>query len=118
MRRAETTSMEASENSRPPSHPFVWVPEFVKLGQKRLRSQGRVRGAAILVGIVAGLGAVVFSAACHVVVHYSLDAGAGYRATAPHGEAALPWLSETDHSLRPWLLLIGPTVGRSVSGLF
>jgi len=94
-----------------------WVPEFLLLGRKRLRAQGKVLGAAILVGIVAGLGAVVFSAACHAVVHYSLDGVAGYRATAPAYEAKLPWLDETDTPLRPWLLPIVAAIGGLISGL-
>ncbi|MFL5342485.1 MAG: chloride channel protein [Gemmataceae bacterium] len=99
-----------------PIHPLVWVPEFVKLGHKRLRTQGRVLGAAILVGIVAGLGAVAFSAACHVVVHYTLDEVAGYRAETPGGEARLPWLAESATPLRPWLLPVVAAVGGLLSG--
>jgi CIC family chloride channel protein len=108
--------MEASENPATPSHPFVWFPEFLKLGQKRLRSHGRVLGASILVGIVAGLGAVLFSATCHVIVHYTLDQIAGYRPAVPHGEAGLPWLTETDQPFRPWMLIILPAVGGLMSG--
>jgi CIC family chloride channel protein len=108
--------MEAPVPSRP-SHPAGWFPEFLQLGQKRLRAQGRVLGSSILVGIVAGLGAVLFSAACHVVVHFSLDKVAGYRARTPAGEAELPWLSETQTPLRPWLLIVVPAVGGLISGL-
>lgn len=108
--------MEPSGRPPRPSRP-LWIPEFILLGQKRLRSQGRVLGAAILVGIVAGLGAVLFSAACHVVVRYTLDGLAGYRAVAPAGEARLPGLDETDQPLRPWLLIVIPAVGGLASGL-
>src|SRR6516225_3130981 len=99
------------------SHPFVWVPEFVKLSHKRLRTQGRLLGAAILVGIVAGLGAVLFSVACHVVVHFTVDGVAGYRAQVPAGEATLPWLHETQTPLRPWLLPLVAALGGLCSGL-
>ena len=99
------------------SHPFVWVPEFVKLSHKRLRTQGRLLGAAILVGIVAGLGAVLFSVACHVVVHFTLDGVAGYRAQVPAGEATLPWLHEMQTPLRPWLLPLVAALGGLCSGL-
>src|SRR5579864_1100608 len=108
--------MEAPASSHS-LHPVGWFPEFLKLGQKRLRAQGRVLGSCILVGIVAGLGAVLFSAACHVVVHYTLDEVAGYRARTPAGEAVLPWLGDTQTPLRPWLLLIVPAVGGLISGL-
>jgi hypothetical protein len=41
------------------SHPLRWLPEFLEFGKRRFRTQGRVLGAAILVGIVAGLGGVL-----------------------------------------------------------
>ncbi len=41
-------------------NPLRWIPEFLELGRRRLRSQARLLGWSILVGIVAGLGAVVF----------------------------------------------------------
>jgi CIC family chloride channel protein len=104
-------------NPRKLSHPFVWVPEFILLGRKRLRTQGRMLGSAILVGIVAGLGAVVFASACHIVVAYALDRGAGYRAVAPAGEAVLPWLAEGDTPLRPWMLPVIAAIGGLISGL-
>ena len=109
--------MDDSHSSQLPSHPFVWVPEFLRLGQKRLRSQGRVLGAAILVGIVAGLGAVLFSAACHVVVRYTLDGIAGYRAETPAGEAHIRGLDDSQTPLNVGLLLIVPAIGGLVSGL-
>src|SRR5579871_1910960 len=113
----EFSPMEDASGPARSSKSFYWVPEFLLIGRKRLRAQGRVLGAAILVGIVAGLGAVVFSAACHVVVHYTLDETAGYRATTPDFEAHLPWLGETATPLRPWLLPIIAAVGGLVSGL-
>src|SRR5262249_42716351 len=97
---------------RPPSpprgvaHPFRWFPEFLELFRRRFRSRGRVLAASVLVGVVAGLGAVVFSAACHLVVHYTLEGLAGYRAEGPAGEAVLPWLKPADQPLRLWLLLL------------
>ena len=95
-------------------NPLRWFPEFLELGQRRLRSQARMLGWSILVGIVAGLGAIVFFSACQLVVHYTLDAVAGYQAHVPGGEP--PLFGETDHPFRPWLLLIVPTVGGLVSG--
>jgi CIC family chloride channel protein len=67
-----------------------------------------------LVGIVAGLGAIIFFIACQLVVHYALDAVAGYQAHAPGGEP--PLFGETDQPFRPWLLLLVPTLGGIVSG--
>jgi chloride channel protein, CIC family len=101
------------------SHPLRWFPEFAALSQKRFRTQGRLYGAAILVGVVAGLGAVVFAIACQAVSYVALSAGAGYRQGAPAGEAGLRWLKqhEPDGLLNPWLLLIIPPLGGLVSGL-
>ncbi len=108
--------MDQQENSSPvvPSHPLRWFPEFWELGNRRLRPQGRVLGYSLLVGVIAGLGAIVFFAACQLVFHYSLDALVGYRPTAPGGEP--PLLGETDATFRPWLLLIVPTIGGLLSG--
>jgi CIC family chloride channel protein len=99
------------------SHPLRWFPEFLLLGKARFRAQGRLLAASILVGVVAGLGAVAFTAASHVVSHYTLDLLAGYRPETPHNEALLPWLNETDTPLRPWMLLLIPAAGGLVSGL-
>jgi len=108
-----------NSQSRALSHPLRWFPEFAALSQKRFRTQGRLYGAAILVGVVAGLGAVVFAIACQVVSFVALSAGAGYRPGAPAGEAGLRWLKkhEPEGPLNPWLLLIIPPIGGLVSGL-
>ena len=98
-----------------PTHPLRWFPEFWELGRRRLRSQARLQGLALGVGIIAGLGAIVFYAACQVVVHYALDAVAGYHPQHPGGEPSL-W-SETSQPFRPWLLLLVPAVGGILSGL-
>ncbi len=98
-----------------PSHPLRWLPEFWELSQKRLRPQVRVLGLSLLVGIVAGVGAIAFYAACQVVVHYALDAAAGYRPHHPGGEP--PLLAPTDQLFRPWLLVLVPALGGLVSGL-
>lgn len=98
-----------------PSHPLRWFPEFLELGQRRLRSQARLLGLALVVGIIAGLGAIVFYMACQVVTHFALDVIAGYQATAPGGEPAL--FNEAVTPFNPWLLLLVPTVGGLISGL-
>jgi chloride channel protein, CIC family len=98
-----------------PSHPLRWFPEFLELGRKRLRPQARLMALSVLVGIIAGVGAIVFYFACQVVVHYALDGIAGYRAQEPGGETSL--FPPTDQPFRPWLLLVVPTVGGLLSGL-
>jgi CIC family chloride channel protein len=97
-----------------PSHPLRWFPEFLELGRRRLKPQARLLGLSLLVGIVSGLGAIVFFTACQVVFHFALDVGAGYHPHSPGGEP--PLLMETGGELRPWLLVIIPAVGGIVSG--
>ena len=87
-----------------PSHPLCWFPEFLELSHRRLRPQARLLGLSLVVGIVAGIGAVVFFAACQVVFRFSLDAVAGYHPSSPGGEPAL--LGESPAAFQPWLLLI------------
>jgi chloride channel protein, CIC family len=99
-----------------PSHPLRWFPEFWDLGRRRLRSQARLLGLALLVGVIAGLGAVVFHSACLVVSHYALGDIAGYSPGGPGGEAKLPGLEEPAGPLNPWLLLLVPVVGGLLSG--
>jgi CIC family chloride channel protein len=98
-----------------PSHPLHWLPEFLELGGKRLKPQARLLGLSLAVGIVSGIGAVIFFTACQVVFHYALDVGAGYHPHAPGGEP--PLLADTGTELRPWLLLVIPPLGGILSGL-
>src|SRR5208337_1642792 len=94
-RRSKTTTL---------SHPLRWLPEFLELSHRRLRPQARLLGLSLLVGVIAGIGAIVFFAACQIVFRYSLDGVAGYHPHSPGGEPTL--FGETVGALRPWLLLI------------
>jgi CIC family chloride channel protein len=69
----------------------------------------------LVVGIVAGIGAIVFYASCQAVFRFSLDAVAGYHPSSPGGEPAL--FGESLTAFRPWFLLIVPVVGGIFSGL-
>ncbi len=100
-----------------PSNPWHWFPEFYRWNRQRLRERARLMGSALLIGVVAGLGAAAFSLACDLVVHFALDIGAGYRPVAPHGEPISSWLGVTDTPLRPWMFLIVPTIGGLLCGL-
>ena len=106
------------EESNSHSHPLAWIPEVVRLGQSRIRAQARLLGLAILVGLVAGLGAIVFYIATRAAEHYSLGVVAGYDPTPhPAGEVAIASLPEVNATFRPWLLLIIPAVGGLLSGV-
>ena len=72
----------------------------------------------MLVGVVAGLGAIVFYVATRAAEHYAMGVVVGYDGKPrPAGESTLAWLPPISHPLYPWLLLIVPTVGGLLSGL-
>jgi CIC family chloride channel protein len=98
-----------------PSHPLRWFPEFLELSSRRLRPQARLLGLSLLVGVISGVGAIVFYTACQIVFHYALDIGAGYHPHNPEGEP--PLFAETTGALRPWLLLVIPVLGGIASGI-
>jgi CIC family chloride channel protein len=107
--------MNARNGPPVPSHPLRWLPELWELSRKRLRPQARLLGLSLVVGLVAGLGAIVFYVACQTVVHYALDLVVGYRPISPLGEPEV--FAKTNTEFRPWLLLVVPTVGGLISGL-
>jgi CIC family chloride channel protein len=106
-----------ARSSRPTYLSLNWVPEFILLGRRRLTGQIRVMGLAVLVGVVAGVGAIAFYGLSRIVEHYALAEIVGYRpAVHPAGEVELSWLPKSAASFRPWLLLLVPTVGGLISG--
>ena len=107
-------SNEAEAKGPIPSSPLRWFPEFWELGRKRLRPQMRLLGLSLVVGVIAGVGAIVFFAACQVVTHFTLDMVAGYHPHTPGGEPGL--FSETDQVFRPWLILVVIVAGGLCSG--
>ena len=95
-----------------------WIPEIVKLSQNRFRVQIRLLGLAALVGVVAGLGAIVFYVATRVAEHYALGVVAGYYPEPhPGGEPPMSWIPLPVHPFSPWLLLLIPAVGGLFSGV-
>ncbi len=54
-----------------PSRLLGWFPQFLTFGRRRFRTQIRLLGLAILVGIVAGFGAIGFYLATRAVEHYA-----------------------------------------------
>jgi CIC family chloride channel protein len=68
----------------------------------------------VLIGLISGLGAVIFHYLCGLGMHYFLDLMAGYRPAAPAGEHLL--LPHTDTPFNRWILLILPALGGIVSG--
>lgn len=68
----------------------------------------------ILIGIIAGLGSVVFYYLCQVGIHFFMDFMAGYRPEAPAGEQHL--FAPTNTVFNRWVLLILPAAGGIISG--
>ena len=94
-----------------------WFPEFLSLLGQPVRAQARVLCLSVLVGLVAGAGAIVFFVATKTAEHFALGAAVGYRPEQPPaGEAQLSQLKEFDSPFRPWLLLVVPTLGGLMSG--
>jgi CIC family chloride channel protein len=68
----------------------------------------------VLIGLISGLGAVLFHFLCGLGMHYFLDLMAGYRPSSPAGEHLL--LPHTQTPFNRWILLILPALGGLVSG--
>ncbi len=68
----------------------------------------------IAIGLIAGLGSIVFHYMTQLGVHYFMDMMAGYRPPGPAGEHHL--LPPTDHPFNRWILLLLPAFGGLISG--
>jgi chloride channel protein, CIC family len=68
----------------------------------------------IAIGIIAGLGSIVFHYLCQLGIHYFMDFMAGYRPPAPAGEHHL--LPQTNSPFNRWMLFFLPAMGGLVSG--
>ena len=67
-----------------------------------------------LVGIVAGLGAVIFQVLGQLVVYYTLSQFAGY--TPPEAMGEHNWFPHTATTFSPWMIVVMMTLGGLVSG--
>ncbi len=85
-----------------------------KAKAKEIAVAGRWLFYFVMIGIIAGLGAVIFHYLCGLGMHYFLDLMAGYRPGSPAGEHLL--LHHTDTPFNRWILLILPALGGVVSG--
>ncbi|GAB4186882.1 MAG: chloride channel protein [Phycisphaeraceae bacterium] len=72
-----------------------------------------------IVGIVAGLGAILFHVMCLLITHASLEYLVGYHQGGPANEVEYAELfgnSLGNGIFRPWMLLVIPTIGGLISG--
>lgn len=91
-----------SKNSAAGKHPF----DFAYAGKWAFYF--------FIIGIIAGLGSIVFHLLCELGIHYFMDMLAGYRPDTPAGEHHL--LTPTSTPFNRWILLILPAAGGIVSG--
>lgn len=68
----------------------------------------------ILIGIIAGLGSIVFHYLCQLGTHYFMDLAAGYRPPSPAGEHH--FLAPTSTPFNRLILLFLPAMGGLLSG--
>lgn len=68
----------------------------------------------VLIGIIAGLGSIVFHYLCQLGMHYFLDNMAGYRPPPPAGEHHL--MPSGDTPFNRWVMLFLPALGGIFSG--
>lgn len=80
-----------------------------------LHAVGRTVALSSLVGIVAGLGAIVFQYLCQYGSHFFLDMLAGLRMEGPAGEVSL--IAPTAQRFLPWMLPIVAGFGGLLTGL-
>jgi hypothetical protein len=98
-------------------NPLHWLPEFWQLGRQRLMPQARLLGLSLLVGVIAGLGAVLFYLATRTVFHVVLEMIVGYHPGGPTNEPPLDLLLPPSHTpFHWWMLLFIPALGGLVSG--
>jgi chloride channel protein, CIC family len=68
----------------------------------------------VLIGLIAGLGSIVFNYLCRLGLHYFMDFMAGYRPPSPAGEHHL--LHPTSTPFNRTILLFLPALGGLISG--
>jgi len=68
----------------------------------------------VAIGIIAGLGSIVFHYLCQLGLHFFLDFMAGYRPPSPAGEHHL--LAPTTRPFNRWILFFLPAFGGILSG--
>ena len=80
-----------------------------------LRAAGRWVVYGVLIGLVAGTGAIAFQLLCQAGSHFFLDRLAGFRPAGPAGES--PLFAATRCPFRPWLLPLVVALGGLLSGI-
>ncbi len=87
---------------------------ILKLRSARITTAGKWTVYYVLIGLIAGLGSIVFQYLCQVGLHVFLDLLAGYRPPSPAGESYL--FQPTGKPFVRWMLLFLPAFGGLLSG--
>ena len=66
----------------------------------------------VAIGLIAGLGSIVFHYLCQLGLHFFMDMAAGYRPPSPAGEHHL--LTPTARPFNRWILLWSPTTPKPI----
>jgi CIC family chloride channel protein len=80
-----------------------------------LRRVGRALAYSVLIGLVAGAGAIAFQYLSELAHHYLLSMLSGYRPSGPDGE--IPLFAHAATIFRPWMLPVVPALGGLATGL-
>lgn len=86
----------------------------LKARSGRLAAGGKWAVYFVLIGLIAGMGSVVFHLLCQLGSHFLMDQLAGYRPPSPAGEPHL--FAPTAVPFNRWMLLFLPAIGGLVSG--
>ena len=86
----------------------------VRIGSFNIAQAGKWSILFVLIGVIAGLGSVLFHYLCGLGSHFFMDMMAGYRPPAPLGEEHL--FHPTSTVFNRWVLLFLPAMGGLISG--
>lgn len=87
---------------------------FLKLRSARITTAGKWTLYYVLIGLIAGLGSIVFQYLCQAGLHVFLDVLAGYSPPSPAGESHL--FQPTGKPFVRWMLFFLPAIGGVLSG--
>jgi chloride channel protein, CIC family len=85
-----------------------------RITSSRIASAGKWAFYYVLIGLIAGLGSIIFHYLCGLGLHFFIDQLAGYRPPAPAGEPHL--FPPLGTPFNRWILLFLPAMGGIVSG--
>ena len=106
--------MSAARREREATAPGALERFASQLEDLELHIVGRVLALSSLVGVVAGLGAILFQYMCQATQHWFLAIFSGYEQAGPPGEH--PLFAPLVHAFHPWMLPVLPAIGGLVTG--